>query len=382
MYSLFGYGKMIADSRRMDAYVRALQQAIKPDSVVVDIGTGTGIFALIACQFGARKVYAIEPSGWVELARELARENGCGDRVEFIQDLSIRVALSERADVIVSDLRGVLPLFGQHIPVMIDARSRFLKADGVLIPLRDRIWATLVENPELNQSYTSPWEDRPYGCNLQAAQRFLRNTGRKAIFSAEQCLVEPQCCLTLDYATIERPNASAELNWTLARSGVACGLALWFDATLAEGIEFSNAPGQPELIYGQAFFPWLTPLPLERGDRISVKLQANLVGQEYVWRWHSRVFSRENSTQPKADFKQSTFENQPLSLKSLHKRSDDFIPKLNSNGQIARLILQLMSEDYSIGEIARKLTEQYPSKFPKLSVALRHVGEFSQKYGL
>ena len=48
MYSIMGYGEMIADSVRMDAYVRALRRAVKPGSVVLDIGTGTGIFAVVA----------------------------------------------------------------------------------------------------------------------------------------------------------------------------------------------------------------------------------------------------------------------------------------------------------------------------------------------
>ncbi|MDH3444335.1 MAG: 50S ribosomal protein L11 methyltransferase, partial [Deltaproteobacteria bacterium] len=56
MYSIFDYGSMIADHVRMDAYARALRRAVTADSVVLDIGTGTGIFALLACQFGARRV--------------------------------------------------------------------------------------------------------------------------------------------------------------------------------------------------------------------------------------------------------------------------------------------------------------------------------------
>ena len=60
MYSIADYGAMIADDVRMGAFVRALRQAIKPGAVVIDIGTGTGIFALLACRFGARRVYAIE----------------------------------------------------------------------------------------------------------------------------------------------------------------------------------------------------------------------------------------------------------------------------------------------------------------------------------
>ena len=45
---------MIVDAARMDAYVRALREAIKPGSVVVDLGSGPGLFALIACALGVR----------------------------------------------------------------------------------------------------------------------------------------------------------------------------------------------------------------------------------------------------------------------------------------------------------------------------------------
>ena len=70
MYSLAGYGKMIADKVRMDAYSQALRRAVKPGSVVVDIGAGTGICAMLACRFGARKVYAIEPDDAIHVARD------------------------------------------------------------------------------------------------------------------------------------------------------------------------------------------------------------------------------------------------------------------------------------------------------------------------
>ena len=76
MYDLIGYGSMIADSVRTDAYARALRDLVKPDSVVLDIGTGTGLFALLACRFGARHVFAIEPSNVIALARTLSRANG------------------------------------------------------------------------------------------------------------------------------------------------------------------------------------------------------------------------------------------------------------------------------------------------------------------
>ena len=105
MYSLAGYGHMIGDRVRLDAYERALRKAVRPGSVVLEIGTGPGIFAVLACQLGARRVYAIEPDPIIQVGREIAAANGCADRIEFIEDMSTRVTLPAQANVIVSDLR-------------------------------------------------------------------------------------------------------------------------------------------------------------------------------------------------------------------------------------------------------------------------------------
>ena len=157
MYTLLDHGVFIRDRRRVDGYAAALRRRITPGSVVVDIGTGTGIFALLACELGARRVYAIEPGDVIHLAREMAAANGCADRIEFIQSASTRAAPGEPADVIVSDLRDVLPLFGEHLPAIVDARRRFLAPGGSLIPARDTLWAAPAHAPGLYGRYAGPW---------------------------------------------------------------------------------------------------------------------------------------------------------------------------------------------------------------------------------
>ena len=71
MYSVADYGGMMADKVRMRAYMQALRQAVTPESVVLDIGTGRGI--LIASGLGARRVFAVATGDSIELAREIAR---------------------------------------------------------------------------------------------------------------------------------------------------------------------------------------------------------------------------------------------------------------------------------------------------------------------
>src|SRR5689334_22429068 len=132
MYRVVDYGDMIADTVRMDAFVAALRGAITPGSVLVDIGTGTGIFALLACSLGARRVYAIEPNDAIEVARAIATANGLSDRIEFHQACSTAVTLPEQADVIVADIGGALPWFQRAIPSIVDARRRFLAPNGIL----------------------------------------------------------------------------------------------------------------------------------------------------------------------------------------------------------------------------------------------------------
>src|SRR5262249_8186842 len=142
--------------------------------VVLDIGTGTGIFALLACQFGARRVYAIEPAHVIRVAREIAAANGCADRIEFIQKRSTEVTLPERADVIISDLRGRLPFSWSNISSIADARSRLLKPGGTLIGQRDDVWAAVIEAEETYNEYLGRWDK--YEIDMSAARRMVTNT--------------------------------------------------------------------------------------------------------------------------------------------------------------------------------------------------------------
>jgi protein arginine N-methyltransferase 1 len=311
MYSVHFYGQMLRDEMRMGAYASVLRRAVKPDSVVMDLGCGPGVFALLACKLGARRVYAVEPESIVGLARQVAAANGFSDRIEFFEKLSTEIALSEPATIIISDLRGVLPLFEQNIPSIIDARERLLAPAGVLIPQRDVLWASVVEAPEQYAEIVGPWGNQ-FELDLSAGRRLVTNTWRKSRIKPEQLLTEPVCWTSLDYYEVSSADVRGEISWKPTRKGNAHGVAVWFDSELAEGIQFSNHPAAPETIYGIGFFPFSDPVEVVEGDRITVQLAADLVNDGYVWRWDTEIPG-------KASFKQSTFFSVPLSTNQLRK---------------------------------------------------------------
>ena len=385
MFSITDYGDMISDKVRIDAYALALRQSVKPGSVVIDIGTGTGIFALLACRFGARRVYAIEPADAIQVAREIAVANGCADRIEFIQAMSTRVTLPERADVIISDMGDVLPWFGHHIPSIADARRRFLAPGGVMIAQRDIAWAAVVEKRDLYAQLTERWEQNSFGLDLQAARRIVVNTFNLGRVTRDNLLTEPVRWGSLDYAVVEDPDVKAHIAWTVTRRGTAHGLAAGFDRTMLEGICMSNAPDAPEaiqpLVYRPVFFPWQAPVALEAGDSVTVDLEARLVRDDYIWSWKTRVSNQGQSGTDKANFTQSTFFGAPMSPATLHKRGARHTPALNEDGQIARFVLDSMNGGVSLGEIALQVSTEFSTRFPRPEDALNYVADLSRQYG-
>ncbi len=362
----------------MASYHQALSAVIQPGMVVLDIGTGTGIHSLMAAQLGARRVYGVELDGVVDIAREIAEANGYGAVIEYHQADVRSLDLPEPADVVVSDLRGVMPLFGSHLATIIEVRDRHLAPGGVLIPQADRLWATLVHLPNTyTQHYHEPWQSQPYGFDFSAAQRYVTNRWRKVRLRPEDCLVPPQIWATLDYPQLQDPHVQGEVQWNIATDCRCHGLGLWFDATLGAGVGFSNGPDQPPLIYGQAFFPWPQPLDLQRGDRITLHLRADLVNQRYVWQWHSTLIRGDRRT----TFRQSTFNADPFNPAALAKRRHTHRPTLGRAGQMAQVALARMAAGDSLGEIAQRLEGQFPDQFDNSAQALTWVTELSDRYG-
>lgn len=376
MYSVHGHGRMIADAVRTDAYHEALRARVSRESVVVDIGTGTGLFAMLACRLGARRVFAIESDDVIEVARRLAEENGFAERIEFFHAKSVDVDLPERADVIVSDINGVLPYFERNLVSLIDARERFLAPGGAMLPASETLWLALSSAPE-DGHVDKPWNDNRYGLGMVAARDLAANHWRREVLDEGHLLSAPVLCAKIDYSTVDAVGLATSVEARASGAARIDGLCLWFDSQLAEGIAFSNAPGREGSIYGRAYFPWPEPIVLAAGERVRIDLRADLVRDEYIWTWDTSFPGRDGTPR----FRQSDFFATPISREALRSRSPDHVAQLSEDGRIDALILELMGRALSLGEISRRLAAAFPARFAQWGDALPRVADLSQRYG-
>src|SRR5262249_21503568 len=268
---------------------------------------------------------------------------------------------------------------GRHAPPLAAARRRLLAPGGALIPQRDTLWAAPVEAPDHYRRLVGVWEDSGYDFDLTAARRLVVNTWGKARVAPEQLLAEPRCWATLDYTTRDAPDVAARVERAPGRAGGARGLTVWFDTTLLDAVALSNAPGGPELIYGQAFFPFAEPLAVAPGDRMAAAVEARLVGDEYVWTWEAQLHDAAGGV--KAARRQTSLAANPVTPAALRRRSADHVPVLDEEGEVDRFVLARMDGARTLAAIARAAAAAFPDRYPAWLDALPRGGELSQKDG-
>jgi protein arginine N-methyltransferase 1 len=159
---------------------------------------------------------------------------------------------------------------------------------------------------------------------------------------------------------------------------MAHGLCLWFETELIDGIGFSSGPCSQKTVYGQVFLPWLEPVPVEQGQEIFVSLHADLVGDDYIWRWETKI--RSNGKVADRFFQQSTFQGANFTQQSLRRRAGDFVPSLSGEGQANRWMLQAIDGKTSLQEIAQTAAKKFPQIFPRWEDALHRAAELAAQF--
>ena len=377
MDTVHSHGLVIADKARTGCYERALRATVRPGDVVLDLGTGTGIFAVVACRLGARRVFAVESSDAIWVARQVARANGCEDRITFIHRLSTQMDLPEKANVIVSEIHGALPMYVRSLQSLVDARRRHLLPGGTMLPRIDTVWVAVVDAAEFYERHMGVWRQDTAGVDLRSLRQYSVNRPLYCHMLATQIVGQPRQWATLEYRTLDSTRVDGTMEWDVERAANAHGLLTWFDCEVTDGVSFSNHPSQSSTIFGQLFLPWLEPVSLQPGDHVKVSISADPASADYCIRWNTVVWDANQAV--KARFRQSNFLAATISPEELRKRSSSHRPRLSQTGSIEQFVLEMMDGRHNLVEIAQLLRDKCPAAFSNQQEALDRVADISNR---
>lgn len=275
---------MVEDRVRIEAYREAIKETVSPGNSVVDIGTGIGILAFFACQANAKRVYAIEKSSVINVARTLSRVNRFDEKVVFIHKLSTEVELPEKVDLLVTETLGTFGLDENILRYVIDGRDRFLKTGGKLIPSNIKLFLAAVESPNAYR-YVSFWDKKLYRLELEPARVEAAKTPYEYLFDSSEILCEPVMIYNFDLYNVSQTGFEEICTFRAKRNGMMHGWAGWFEAQLSANISISTAPDMPETHWKQIYFPSVVPIRVIKGEKFKLRVKAISKESATFWGW-------------------------------------------------------------------------------------------------
>ena len=273
---------LIADRVRNRALMEALKKIIrKGETVVADIGAGTGLIGLMAARLGAKEVHLYEMAEVVAVADEVLKRNRVRN-CHLMPCSSLDMVDPPRVDVVISETLGNYAFEEGMIDTLADARARHLKPGGTIIPQRVRQFVAPVVSDRIDRElrvWSALGEDLGLALDLGVAERMSLNNVYVRAIKPDELLDGGQSAVAwdaVDFTSTRRnsANRSGEAGFAIRRDTAIHGLAVWWQADLVEGVTLSTAPDRETTHWEQLYFPLLMPLRCQRGETLKASISS------------------------------------------------------------------------------------------------------------
>jgi type II protein arginine methyltransferase len=260
------------DRARNDAYEAALLRTIRPGCRVLEIGTGTGLLAMMAARAGATVVTCEADPAIASAAREVIAANGYADRVRVVSMHSTALDpardMGGLADILVSEIVSNDLLSEGVLAAHEDAVARLLSPDAMVIPPRGTIRVALAR--DLRDRHLRLGDVS--GFDLRAFNRLASPTEMVRVGMDQVALSSEAVDLfSFDFATAE-PHKPERREFDIAsHGGRVDGIVQWIALEMDAVGRYENRPESGTAsCWGAVLWRFPQPVETQPGTSIAV----------------------------------------------------------------------------------------------------------------
>lgn len=273
----FWHIPMLNDVTRNDAFEAAIRAAITQrdrDALILDIGSGSGLLAMMAARAGAANVISCEAVPVIaEAASAIVAVNGYEDQVKIVNKMSTDLVIGDdlptRADILVSEILSSDLLAEDVLSTFEDAHARLLNEGAMVIPRAASAVGCLVESDVLSKyAFVGPVSGFDVSAFAPLAALRLPVHGTMTAWNRLSPDIELQ---RIDLTKTRHAEELRVIEIPVSASGRAIGIVQWMRIDLAEGVEFSNHPDDyADGGWLQVLHPFPAPVSVEAGSILSI----------------------------------------------------------------------------------------------------------------
>lgn len=290
--SLYEHEKMLGDRVRVDTYARGIEAIISDGAKVIDLGTGTGVLAMLAARKHGTHIYALDHSSFIEKAEKIARANGF-DNISFHYTNSRKFTPPQKVDIVLHEQIGD-DLFEENmVENLLDLKARALKPGGLILPGRFQLFATPVA---LHTDYHVPfiWEKDVHGLDFSLLKLEESTDPYDAgdyvlnYIAASACkafLCDPKPIMEIDLNTISKSDEiPSEFSQTVTINSDENmdGLCIWFRTFFNDEISFDTSPFSRHTHWAHRLYRTPTR-PVKAGQSLKCTLRIPQLVRANTW---------------------------------------------------------------------------------------------------
>jgi SAM-dependent methyltransferase len=237
--------QMLSDGVRNKLLFEVIKACVNSETNFLDIGAGTGVWAILAAKLGAKRSVAVEiEESLIPIIFRHAQENGVAQKVEIIHANADDVKIRGKFDVIVSEVFGGSALGAETINSFVQLRSRFLAPNGILIPQKLAMFAVPVKIEHSAQNIPA---------DLPIKSEFLSSLKSNYFWNATladrqkiKFLAEPKELVEIDFRTVETAPSlnNLSLSWQMNNLVEANAFAVFNYSTFSDDVKMDNFESQ------------------------------------------------------------------------------------------------------------------------------------------